>query len=237
MSISQDRLTLRLQSGFSLEITRDEWPCVFEKSSNPALIISTLEALAVLVALIVYYGEEPRRNRSSIRIVPTDNRGNGAALNKLMTTRYPASAVLMELAYSKKMGLRASVEWSPREANREADALENGELSLRIPVRFSSRRSLKGERQRKHIDRSRLRASQRGIGKEDADDRRRGRKQWIRGDYECWLRVLHRHIVRFGSHVRLLLLRLCRTPIFCSPCIAYHFRYLVRLAVENLVFS
>ena len=80
---------------FSLEITRDEWPRVFEMSSKPALIISTLEALAVLVALKVCYGGEPRRNRSSIRIVPTttDNRGNGAALNKLMTTRYPASAV------------------------------------------------------------------------------------------------------------------------------------------------
>ena len=115
---------------------------MFEKSSKPALIISTLEALAVVVALKVYYGETPRRNRSSIRIVPTttDNRGNGAALNKLMTTKYPASAVLVELAaYSKKMGLKASVEWSPREANREADALANGELSqftpeLRIPV-------------------------------------------------------------------------------------------------------
>ena len=127
---------------FSLEITRDEWPWVFEKSSKPALIISTLEALAVLVALKKYYGEEPTTNRSSIRIVPTmtDNRGNGAALNKLMTTRYPASAVLMELAaYSKKMGLRASVEWSLGETNREADALANGDLilfapELRIPV-------------------------------------------------------------------------------------------------------
>ena len=115
---------------------------MFEKSSKPALIISTLEELAVVVALKVYYGETSGRNRSSIRIVPTttDNRGNGAALNKLMTTKYPASAVLMELAaYSKKMGLKASVEWSPREANREADALANGELSqftpeLRIPV-------------------------------------------------------------------------------------------------------
>ena len=56
--------------------------------------------------------KQPPRNRSSIRIVPTttDNRGNGAALNKMMTTKYPASAVLMELAaYSKKMGLKASV--------------------------------------------------------------------------------------------------------------------------------
>ena len=136
------QVNVKLSKWFSLEITRDEWPWVFEKSSKPALIISTLEALAVVVALKVYYGETPRRNRSSIRIVPTttDNRGNGAALNKLMTTKYPASAVLMELAaYSKKMGLKASVEWSPREANREADALANGELSqfspeLRIPV-------------------------------------------------------------------------------------------------------
>ena len=120
---------------FSHEITRDEWPWVFEKSSKPALVISTLEALAVLVALKVYYGEERRTVRSSIRIVPTTTiEGTGAALNKLMTTRYPASAVLMEFAaYSKKMGLKASVEWSPQEANREADALANVDFSLFTP--------------------------------------------------------------------------------------------------------
>ena len=128
-SISQDKSDVKAPRWFSLEITRDEWPWVFEKSSKQALIISTLEALAVLVGLTVYYGETPKTKRSSTRIVPTttDNRGHGAALNKLMTTRYPASAVLMELAaYSKKMGLKASVECSPWEANREADALANG---------------------------------------------------------------------------------------------------------------
>ena len=136
------QVNVKLSRWFSLEITRDEWPWMFEKSSKPALIISPREALAVVVALKVYYGETPRSDCSSIRIVPTttENRGNGAALNKLMTTKYPASAVLMELAaYSKKMGLKTSVEWSPREANREADVLANGELSqftpeLRIPV-------------------------------------------------------------------------------------------------------
>ena len=57
-----------------------------------------------------------------------------------MTTRFPASAVLMELvAYSKKMGLKASVEWSLWEANREAGTLANGDSTLfnpelRIPV-------------------------------------------------------------------------------------------------------
>ena len=107
---------------------------MFEKSSKPALIISTLEALAVVVALKVYH----KKSRSSI-IVPTTTDNRETALNKLMTTKYPTSAVLMELAaYSKKMGKKASVEWSPR-ANREADALASGDLSqfapeLRIPV-------------------------------------------------------------------------------------------------------
>ena len=56
---------------FSLEITEEEWPWIFEKGSKPALIVSTLEALAVVVALKVYYGEVPGVNRSRVRIVPT----------------------------------------------------------------------------------------------------------------------------------------------------------------------
>ena len=47
----------------------------------------------------------------------TDNRGNGSALNKLMTNRYPSSAVVMELpCYLKRMSVKAVVEWAPRTA-------------------------------------------------------------------------------------------------------------------------
>ena len=57
----------------------------------------------------------------------TDNRGNGSCLNKLMSTRYPASAMIMEMAsFTKKKEKRASVEWAPREGNREAVSLANG---------------------------------------------------------------------------------------------------------------
>ena len=42
------QVNVKLSRWFSLDITRDEWPWVFEKSSKPALIISTLEALAEL---------------------------------------------------------------------------------------------------------------------------------------------------------------------------------------------
>ena len=127
---------------FSLEITEDEWPWVFAKGRKAALVISTLEALAVLIALKLQYGEEPGRTKTRVTIAPslTDNRGNGAALNKLMTTKFPASALLMELScYMKKMSIRASVEWIPREGNKEADRLANGifhdfDPCMRIPV-------------------------------------------------------------------------------------------------------
>ena len=57
-----------------------------------------------------------------------------------MTSQYPASAILMEMSvYMKKMGIKALVEWAPREGNRQADALANGSYggfdpSLRRPV-------------------------------------------------------------------------------------------------------
>ena len=87
----------------SVEMTREEWPWICEKSSKPSLITSSLEALAVLVGLL-YHDSEKREHRSSVRAVPTitDNRGNGSALNTLMSTKYPANAVIMELASNKK---------------------------------------------------------------------------------------------------------------------------------------
>ena len=87
-----------------LEIREDEWPWVFAKGKKPEIIIATLEALAILVARELYYGREPDERQSRVTVVPslTDNRGNGALLNKLMTTKFPASAVLMELAVFMK---------------------------------------------------------------------------------------------------------------------------------------
>ena len=48
------------------------------------LVISTLEALAVLLALKVFFGETGREHDAKVQIMPTwtDNRGNGSALKK-----------------------------------------------------------------------------------------------------------------------------------------------------------
>ena len=51
-----------------------------------------------------------------------------------MTKRYPSSALVMELAAEmKKNRVKAQVEWTPREFNREADALAKGDTSQFSP--------------------------------------------------------------------------------------------------------
>ena len=114
---------------FSLELKRDAWPWIYEKSEKPSLIISTLEALAVLFCLVLFLDSPSENERKRVQVAPTwtDNRANGSALNKLMTPKFPASAVLMEMAVQlKKRSPQASVQWTPRTANREADSLANG---------------------------------------------------------------------------------------------------------------
>ena len=76
---------------------KEHWPWVYAKGDKPALVISTLEALAVLLPLKTFFGGESKVRHTKVQIMPTwtDNRGNGSALNKMMITRYPASAVVM----------------------------------------------------------------------------------------------------------------------------------------------
>ena len=86
----------------------------------------------MLVALKLWFGEVPKQQQTRVVMVPslTDNRRNGALLNELMTTKFPASALLMELpTFMNRMNMRPFVEWSPRECNQEADRLANGDTA------------------------------------------------------------------------------------------------------------
>ena len=77
------RLSPWLSSWFSLEITREDFPWIFEKGNRPSVVISTLEAFAILVALTLRFGQGPEPDDTRVLIAPsiTDNRGNGAALD------------------------------------------------------------------------------------------------------------------------------------------------------------
>ena len=114
---------------FSLEIKRETRPWTFERGDKPALLISTLEALAVLMALKLYHGDEPGSNATSVTLAPTftDIRGNNTVLNRVMSTKFPSSALLMAFSmFLKKSKIRALVEWAPQESNKEADEVANG---------------------------------------------------------------------------------------------------------------
>ena len=84
----------------SVEVTKAKFSWVHEKDDRPARIISSLEALAVVIALKLRYSQDRDGCLTKLSMVPTvtDNRGDGAALNKLMLTRFPSSAFLMDMA-------------------------------------------------------------------------------------------------------------------------------------------
>ena len=73
-----------------------------------------------------------------------DSRGNAAALNRLVSTRFPARAVLMELAsYMKRMAMETQVEGSLPYRKTEADELADGDFQsfdpqLRVPLGYLS---------------------------------------------------------------------------------------------------
>ena len=85
---------------FSLELKRDAWPWIYEKSEKQSLIISTLEALAVLFSLLLFFDSPSGGERKRVQVAPTwtDNRANGSALNKLMTPKFLARAAITEMA-------------------------------------------------------------------------------------------------------------------------------------------
>ena len=88
-SDEQGRGDPRQSYWFSLEVTPEDFPWVFARGKKPSQIISTLEALAVLLSLKLFATRQPEGQRSRVTILPTwtDNRGNGSVLNKLMTTQ------------------------------------------------------------------------------------------------------------------------------------------------------
>ena len=71
-----------------------------ERGDKPALVISTCEALVVLLVSKLFSGDVSRNTRTQIQMISSfsDDRGNGSALNKLMTTKFLSSGFVVELA-------------------------------------------------------------------------------------------------------------------------------------------
>ena len=90
-----DGMTLRARTE---EIRQEDFPCVFKRDGKAARVIATLEALAMLLAIRAFFPNAQEAKRTKLVVIPsyTDNRGNGTLLNKLMSSKYPLPALLME---------------------------------------------------------------------------------------------------------------------------------------------
>lgn len=96
-------------------------------AGEPFRAIATLEMLATLAALVVF--DCKAQGPGSIKCsASTDNLGNACVLRRWLTTRYPLSCVVMEIAaLLQKVGLDLRLDWVPRLQNAEADALTNAD--------------------------------------------------------------------------------------------------------------
>ncbi len=116
---------------FALNLNRDSAPWAYTKGGQPFRTIAALEGLAMLFAVKFF---QPWLGAGGFGCVHfpsfTDNQGNSHTLNRLMTSRFPLVCVIMELAtVLDEFSLRMQAAWTPRELNREADALSNGDTS------------------------------------------------------------------------------------------------------------
>ena len=87
--------------------------------------------------LLLDGGEDPAaRNGCSVSVGGiTDNRGNQFAVAKLLTTKWPLSAFLAEVAVQlESRGMMLEIAWVPRETNSEAGAITNGDVAWLDPA-------------------------------------------------------------------------------------------------------
>ena len=126
---------------FSVKADRKSCPWLYLKG-EPFRSIAAAELLAVTVAVKVFgEGAEWKGGEGRFSISGfTDNSSNSYVVDKFLSTKFPVSMVLMELAYQlTQLNATLNLHWIPREQNEEADDLTKGRYEkfneeLRIPV-------------------------------------------------------------------------------------------------------
>ena len=128
---------------FSVKVTKEEAPWLFQRGHGSRTIASS-ELLGTLVAVFLFcsgpdFAPGPGRMTCS---GATDNQRNQYVVQRLMTTKWPLAAVLMELtSLLSSKGLWLNLDWTPRTDNIEADQLTNEvftsfDLSLRMDFQW-----------------------------------------------------------------------------------------------------
>ena len=112
---------------FSIRLDATNSPWIYCRG-EPYRVVAALELYATLFGVLAFMPPGDQNDGSAIITggASSDNKGNAYAAAKLMSTKSPLSAVVMEL--SEQLEARGSwlkLAWAPRQQNEEADALSN----------------------------------------------------------------------------------------------------------------
>ena len=105
---------------FNMEVTREHFPWVVSKGGKESRVIATLESLTTILALKAFSwrGFDEKLRKIWLQPTWTDNRGDGSAHKKVMSTHFPVNALLMELVtYCKHAGTKPTIEGALHLAN------------------------------------------------------------------------------------------------------------------------
>ena len=114
---------------FSEEIG-ESWANWLKLKKDPKRIIAALELLATLVATKLWMPKDGiSRGATCWLRGKTDNQSNTFALTKFMSTKFPLTIFIMELAETLRAGgCSLKLDWIRRDCNQLADDLTNGKF-------------------------------------------------------------------------------------------------------------
>jgi hypothetical protein len=111
---------------FAVKVTRTNCPWVFARG-EPFRVIASLELLGTLLCWLAFGRDASPKGPGMSFSGSTDNKGNAHVIDRLLTTKFPLCAILMELsAQLSRAGASLTLDWIPRLQNTEADELSNG---------------------------------------------------------------------------------------------------------------
>ena len=130
--VSSDRMDA---AWFSETLTKQNAPWAFSKGEAFKTIAAQELSASLLCLKLLVCGCDFDCDVTLSLTGGTDNQGNTAVVTKLMTTTFPLSLILMEVAacmHDKGLALR--LDWLPRELNVPADDLTNWKFAKFDPL-------------------------------------------------------------------------------------------------------
>jgi hypothetical protein len=125
---------------FYLEIRECDFPWVFVKK-DPQRFIAALELMGTILAVLLFSPAWPTNLTAWFSVTgSTDNQSMAYAVTKMLSTKWPITVLVLELAeVLQQRSLCLDLRWLRRDLNVEADAITNQDFSafcpsLQIPV-------------------------------------------------------------------------------------------------------